>query len=151
MLSSRDSLYILASRFVCVKHFLKFLFVIRLRWIFVSVSLAATVAYFNRRSRTCQAPFSTFQKNSQSNSGYPEGCHRKHSTPKLEDSKILPLRSTKPSAIAEFSFMKTQRCQRVPRRDTPSTSKDWDFDSSRPLRMASVAGPHGHWPISVSR
>ena len=63
MLSFRDSLYILANRFACVKHFLKFIFVIRLRWIFVSVSLAATVAYFNRRSRACQAPFSLFPKN----------------------------------------------------------------------------------------
>ena len=62
MLSSRDSLYILSNRSACVKHFFIFLFVSCPRWMFVSVSLAATVAYFNRRSRACQASFSLFAK-----------------------------------------------------------------------------------------
>ena len=62
MLSSCDSLYILANRFACVKHFFIFLFVSCPRWMFVSVSLAATVAYFNRQSRACQASFSLFAK-----------------------------------------------------------------------------------------
>ena len=62
MLSSRDSLYILPNRSACVKHFFIFLFVSCPRWMFVSVSLAATVAYFNRQSRACQASFSLFAK-----------------------------------------------------------------------------------------
>ena len=49
------------------------------------------------------AIFTFFKKLFEANPWCSEGCHRKHSTPKLEDSKILPLRSTKPSAIAEFS------------------------------------------------
>ena len=73
MLSSRDSLYILANRFDFVKHFFEFLFVIRLRWIIVSVSLAATVAYFNRRIGACQAPFSLFSKNFSAMVQVPEG------------------------------------------------------------------------------
>ena len=36
--------------------------------------------------------------------GAPEGQQQKHSTPSSEDSTIQPPRSTKPSAIAEFSL-----------------------------------------------
>ena len=49
------------------------------------------------------AIFIFFAKFFEAIQGGPKDCHRKHSTPKLEDSKILPLRSTKPSAITEFS------------------------------------------------
>ena len=34
----------------------------------------------------------------------PEGLQQKHSTPSSEDSKIPSIRSTKPSAITEFSL-----------------------------------------------